>query len=252
MSDAYDHIARYYDLVDPADEADIGMYDSYARRSDQPVLELGCGTGRVALALARAGHEVWGVERSPAMLERARQRAGTASLPISWIEGDAQSIRLPVRCGLVFWAADGFLHVPDTESQIEALQTAANHLAPEGRLVIDLPAPAGVWADWQPGVRPLELLWSGPAPAGGTLHYFTSVSMQAVDQTRAVTHLFDEADEHGRVMRVTASFRLRFIFPAEARLLVRSAGLILENVFGGYDLDQFDETSERMILVVRA
>lgn len=251
VTSPYDQLARFYDLVTGADGVDLEMYDAFARRLALPVLEMGVGTGRVALALARNGYAVWGIDQSAGMLAIARQRAAAEALTVQLLEADAGTVRLEQQFGLVFWAADGFLHLNDTAEQLQALQTAAQHLAPDGRLVLDLPAPVGTWADWEAGVRPLELIWHGIGPSGRPLQYFASTTVDASLQTRHVTHLFDELDETGRVQRTAVSFDLRFVFPAEARLLVQTAGLILDDLYGGYDLEPFTGGSERMIMVAR-
>src|SRR2546430_35650 len=79
---------------------EAAFYVRLARAADLPVLELGCGTGRVTLAIAAAGVEVVGLDLSPAMLRLARAKAASAANP-TWIEGDMRRFTLPRRFGLV-------------------------------------------------------------------------------------------------------------------------------------------------------
>ena len=250
VNDPYDALARFYDVVVPDEGADTEMYAAFARRLDGPVLELGVGTGRVAVPLARMGLTVWGIDVSSAMLERAREKAAAAGAGLQLEQVDLRAYRLAERFGLIYCAADSFLHLCEPEHQIAALRSAGAHLAPGGLLVLDLPALAGTWADWEPGARPLELLWSGPGPAGGALQHFSTFTADPARQQRHVTHIFDETDTEGIVRRTLISFTLRFIFPGELALLVAAAGLRLDALYGGYELEPFDSGSERMIAAI--
>ncbi|HSE45704.1 MAG TPA: class I SAM-dependent methyltransferase, partial [Gemmatimonadales bacterium] len=84
MPDPYAADAPYYDLITPPDTGDIGLWLSYAGRTDRPVLEVGTGTGRIALALAREGHEATGIDPSAAMLAVARQKAENDALDVTF------------------------------------------------------------------------------------------------------------------------------------------------------------------------
>lgn len=249
---AYDTIARYYDLVSAHDDRDIALFAALARRLDGPVLELGVGTGRVALALAGMGFEVTGIDDSPAMLALARDKAGAAGVSPRLERATFADFDLGARFGLIVCAADSFLHALTPEVQIAALQRAAAHLTPGGRLVLDLPAFAGPWLDWEPGARPLDLIWSGSLPDGGFLHYLGTFEADPALQTRHITHLFDVTSVDGTLRRQTVRSSVRFIFPAELTLLVQAAGLAVEAIHGGYDLEPFDGAAERMIAVLRS
>lgn len=246
----YDALAPYYDLIAGRHADDIPLYRAYARRVDAPVLDLGVGTGRVAVPLAQAGARVVGVDSSAAMLARARERAERAGVTLDLVHADLCRYTFPERFGLILCAADSFLHLSTPARQREALRRAREHLAPEGRLILDLPAPAsGGWSDWEPGVRPLELLWSGPAPAGGQLQHIATYTADAAAQVRRMTHIVDVTGADGVVRRTMAGFDLRFVFPGELALLIEVTGLRLDALYGGYDLEPFDAASERMIAV---
>lgn len=251
VSDPYDVIAPFYDLVTAGDDADVALYAAFARRMDAPVLDLGTGSGRVAVPLAAEGHDVTGVDTSAVMLARARARADAAGVRLRLEHADLCGYRLDERFGLIVCAADSFLHLTEPARQIAALRLAGSHLAPGGRLVLDLPAPgAEGWTDWAPGIRPLDLVWSGTGPGGRPLQYFSTFTIDPATQTRRVTHIFDEIGDDGAVYRRTAAFALRFIFPGELPLLAGAAGLRVEAVYGGYDLEPFDAGSQRMVVVL--
>ena len=250
--DPYDAIAPFYDCIAGGD-ADVGLYAGLARRLDAPVLELAVGTGRGAVPLARMGLGVYGVDTSGAMLARARARAATAGVTLRLERADLCGYRFAARFGLVYCALDSFLHLCEPERQRAALRLAGDHLAADGRLVLDLPAlTGGHWSEWEPGVRPLELVWSGRGPAGGALQHFVTFTADAATQRRRLTHIFDEIDDAGGVRRTVVSYDLRFIFPGELALLVEAAGLRLDAVYGGHDLEPFAAGCGRMIAVIAA
>lgn len=250
--DAYDTIARFYDRTLAGFDEDIDLYEAFARRSDAPVLELGVGTGRVALALARRGLRVVGVDRSVAMLAIARQAQAAAGLKnLTLDEGDMRAPGLEGRFGLILCARDSFLHLADTEDQLATLRAARALLAPGGRLVIDLPGPAGDWGGWASGAQPLALDWSEATDTGRVSRY-TTYRADAAAQTRDVTDIFEELALDGSVRRFVAEYRLRFVFPAEMALLLRLTGLRLDGHYGDYDLAPFAAGSERMIVVAAA
>jgi SAM-dependent methyltransferase len=249
----YDRLARFYDWAAGEFDDDIFFYREMARRTDAPVLELGIGTGRVAVPLAEAGLEVHGLDSSTAMLEGARVRAERAGVSVRLSQADLCSYQFRERFGLICCALDSFLHLLTQERQIAALRLAREHLAPHGRIVLDLPTlTAGQWGAWEPGVRPLELVRHGPGTDGGTYFHFQTFTADPATQLRTVTHLFDEAADDGTVRRTSVSYELRFIFPAELPLLASAAGLTLEAVYGGYELEPFVSGCERMIAVMRS
>ena len=147
MSSAYDAWADVYDAVYSYVRDDLPFYVREARRVEGPVLELGCGTGRVAIALARAGVEVVGVDFSPRMLEAARRNiADAGDLPgkITLVEADMRGFA-PERVGGPFGLAlipfRAFLSLLSVPDQISALRNLKRHLAPGGELIIDLFVP---------------------------------------------------------------------------------------------------------------
>src|SRR5690606_39167723 len=118
-------VAEAYD--DEVDQlraaADVPFYIDLAREAaaaGHPVLELGCGTGRVTIPVARAGVEVVGLDNAPAMLDVARRKAGGAPIP-RWVLGDMADFRLEERFGLVLIPFRSFLLLLTVEEQKRCL-----------------------------------------------------------------------------------------------------------------------------------
>ena len=147
MPDPYAVDAPFYDLIHGSGGDDIGLWLSFAGRTDRPVLEVGTGTGRIALELARAGHAVVGVDPSGPMLTIARGRAEDDALDVQFIEGAVGDLALePGHYGFVLVPADVFLYCADGEAQLAMLRALRTCLTYNGTLAIDLPGPA-LWLD---------------------------------------------------------------------------------------------------------
>ncbi len=119
--------------------ADLELWAEIAGASDDPVLDLGCGSGRVALDLARRGHRVVGLDRDPALLATLERRAG--GLPITSIQGDARRFDLDQKFGLVLAPMQLIQLFGDAQERLQCLRCAAAHLRPAGRAALAIVEP---------------------------------------------------------------------------------------------------------------
>jgi SAM-dependent methyltransferase len=177
LDDVYDPIAAIYDDWSRRVTEDIDFYVREARVAGGPVVELGVGTGRVAVPTAEAGTPVIGVDTSAAMLEVCRHRAvaaGVAAL-LDLRLGDFRRPPVPERVRLVTCPFRAYLHLHTDAERLGAFRAAYGLLLPGGRFVFDVFAPSaedieetngrwlerepGVWerADWRPVERRLDL-----------------------------------------------------------------------------------------------
>ncbi|HET9506652.1 MAG TPA: methyltransferase domain-containing protein [Gaiellaceae bacterium] len=164
MSDEspYDRIARLYDPWSHSVTEDIEFYVEEARRSGGPVVELACGTGRIAVPVAQAGFRVIGVDGSAAMLEVARERAAAAGVEelVELRLGDLREPPVAERVPLVLVPFRSLLHMTTERDRERALEAAGSLLLPGGRLVFDVFAPSsedieathGRWLEREPGI----------------------------------------------------------------------------------------------------
>ncbi len=245
-------LARLYDLDLTDDPGDLDLYLALADRADGPVLELAVGTGRLAIPLAEAGHIVTGVDLDPAMLERARRRAGgtAGSDRLSFVEADLVGLRLPDagRFGLAFIALNSLLVLPNRAAQQAALQALADHLAPGGLAVVDI---------WLPDAEDLArfdgrimLEWPRLDPeTGAIVTKVGSAQHDAAAATVTLTAIFEEGGQGGPARRWIRRDRLRFVSADELREFAERAGLVVELLAGSYDLGLLGPGSERAILI---
>jgi SAM-dependent methyltransferase len=247
VQDAYIALASIYDRLVGFEE-DVGFYESLAQRYGGPVLEIGAGTGRIALPLARRGYDVVALDRSEAMVAVGREAATGAGLPITWRVGDVSEGRLGGPYRLIVWGLDGFLHLLTEAAQLRALTAVRRALHPEGSFALDLPSLASWW-DWQPGVRPLELTWTSTEQTGAAVLHYETFSCDPAEQTRTVTHVVESVAPDGTVSKRVASYALRFVGRFELGLLLRRARLRVLAEYGDYELNPPRPESERLLVL---
>lgn len=248
----FELFTHYYDLDQGDYTEDIPFYLDLARQCGSPILELGCGTGRVVIPLAEAGYSVTGVEIAPGMLERAREKVTRAGIDerVTLVEGDIRSLALSGHFQLGICALNTLMHVPSLAGQLSVLQSARKLIRSGGRLAVALPNPhVSALPEQQ---TPLLLEKEMVDPRTG--HQILKLFSQRVDlstQISDITLIYDEIDHDGRVHRTLVPMQMRWLYPYEARLLLEIAGFAVDNIYGSYDLEPFHAESEHMILVGR-
>lgn len=250
--DQYGVYARFYDLDLGNQDEDLFLIEQFAARCGSPILELGCGTGRLLIPLARQGYEMTGIDISPAMLEVARRRIAAEGLTerVSLVQQDMRQLALDRRFSLVFVAVNSFMHLLTSEDQLTALARIHQHLQPNGLLLLDLFNPdLSRLLDFR-GQVILDKVMIDPE-TGHRLVKFRSERADLGRQIIDVTYIVDELDDEGNIRRTLFSFSLRYLFASELELLLRSAGFQIEAMYGSYDLDPFTGDSERIIAVAR-
>jgi SAM-dependent methyltransferase len=159
---SYDAIARLYDPWSVSVTEDVRFYVDLAREAGGPVVELGVGTGRIAIPTAAAGVHVIGVDSSRGMLEvcaEAAAAAGVADL-VDLRVGDLADPPVRERVNLVTCPFRAYLHLRSDDERLRALRAARDLLLPGGRLVFDVFAPGeddiaethGRWLEREPGI----------------------------------------------------------------------------------------------------
>lgn len=248
-SDPFAVAAPFYDLDLDGYDDDVPLFTRLADAGWSSVLELGCGTGRVAIPLARAGLRVTGVDLSPAMLAIARERA--AGVEVRFVEADLRALDLGERFDAVIAPLGGFQHLERALDVADGMRAIARHLAADGLAVIDVEAPNA--DDFTPGPQPLVEHWTRPWAAGGPGAQVTklvAVDAHPAEGVREVTWHFDVQHAEVGLRRVTQRFVLRTITPGEIELAAALAGLVVTGVFGGYELEPFEDGDERLIVTL--
>jgi SAM-dependent methyltransferase len=252
--DPYAPIAALYDFAYSDFDDDLDFYENLARISDGPVLELGVGTGRVAVPLAQSGYDVVGVDRSPAMLALARDRAASRKLGkgrLELVQADMTRFDLGRRFGLVFVAANTFQHLLTTRDQVTCLDHVAHHLAPGAVFAMSIRSPASVSWEEADNWAPLLLHWTRTDPdTGDIVMKFCAEQPDAGRMVRRLTYVYDRVRE-GAVSRSVFVTELRYSTQGEIELLLQQAGLHVTHVYGDYDLTPVG-LGDNLVFVARA
>ncbi len=244
---------HYYDHTYKRRRNDVRFYVELAQERPGPVLELGVGTGRVALALARAGVETVGVEPVPQMLALAREKRArlskAAQSALSLRAGDARKLRLGRRFPWVFSPFNVFMHLYTREELERALATVRAHLAPGGRFVFDVLMP-----DLRAMVRNPGKLYRGPRlthpESGRTYDYFEAFEYQPIRQVQLVSMVFQNTAQLDDLKVIPLSQRQ--FFPQELEALLHYNGFAIEHLWGDFARGPLTGESESQIIVARA
>lgn len=250
----YDQIARFYDLTHASLTADLPLILQLASQADGPVLELGCGSGRLLLPLARAGYSVTGLDLSAGMLDRARARVAqeptAVQARVTLHQADMTSFALPDASpfGLIIIPYNTLLHL-DTAQAVAALRQAWHYLGGNGRLFIDLANPVDIANTPEDALLSLENVLTDPE-TGELIVHLASNRLDTAGQTLHITWIYDvSAPNGGPVHRTVAQSAYHYRYPHQLELLLQEAGYQLLHLWGDYDQSPYDEPSDRLLIL---
>jgi SAM-dependent methyltransferase len=218
----------------------VEFWLSQARIRGSPILELGCGTGKLSIPLAEAGYSVAGLDNSTALLQFAASKSGAAN----WIAADMRNFDLGERFALIMLPSNNLGHLHTPEDFQNCISSVKRHLQPDGAFVIDV---------FVPNIRLLlreaeqeYVLDEYDNPEGqGRVCVMARSQYQSTTQimrTTTIRKLAGQAD-------VVGSLDLKMYFPRELEALVQCNGLRVAARYGDHSGGVFDEQSRFQILV---
>lgn len=241
---------------------DLAFYlrvaEKYARRG--AILELGCGTGRLTLPLARAGHEVVGVDTAAAMIARLRERLGSPPRPagkVSLVRADfrrlSRSPALDRRFPLVVCPFNAFQHLYDRRDVELFLAGVRARLAPGGRFVFDVMNPDLRWLSRDSTKRWARTRYKDPH-TGEPMIYSTQLVYDAPLQIAFMTIFYEPergSSSRKRPRGHKVSLTHRHFFPRELEALLHYNGFEIERRDGDFGGEALAGTSEQQVLRCR-
>ncbi len=251
----YDDWADIYDAVYADLTHDVDFYVGLARESGGPILELGCGTGRVSLPIAREGIAVTGIDISPRMIEVAQAKAAKSGLSERCVfqSGDMAALQLAERFPLVIMPFRSFQSMLTTEEQRQALTRVRERLAPGGVFAMDTFNPDMSSLVNDETSRLAYHLKDVGRANGGTLVVWGQNGWDPVTQVNDVRLIIEEVSDEGVVeRRLIRDFEQRYTFRYEMEHLLELCGFDLEAVYGDFDGAPVTEESEDLVWVARA
>lgn len=248
---SFDALARYYDADYGSFDDDVPFYLELARRTGGPILELMCGSGRLLEPLARAGYQLTGIDHAEALLARAQQRLAAAGLlgQVRLVAGDVRSTTMGTGYPLAIVGLNSFMHLEQSDDQLQALRQIHAALAPGGLLALDLFNPHGRDLAGHNGELVLDKSFN--LEDGTVVQKFVAQTSDSAAQLSYVTFIYDELTSEGLVRRFTLPFTMRWLYRYEAEHLLARAGFVIEQVFGSYELDDYHSDSDVMLILAR-
>jgi SAM-dependent methyltransferase len=222
------------------------FYTGLAQRTGGPVLELACGTGRLTIPLALAGHDVVGLDASTSMLRLARVKARAVDVEITFVHADMCTFALGRQFPLIMMTCNSLAHLSLIDELRNCLTTVRRHLAPGGLFAFDVV---------NPNVRHLARACADHVTVEVEMGQASDLvveeiaSYDPVQQIRVAEWRVREAGSH---VRDIAPLRLRQFFPQEVALLLASAGLELACRYGDFDYGPLTGESANQICLARS
>ena len=232
----YDPIAEIYDEWAQHMTEDIPFYVELVRETEGPIVELAVGNGRVAIPVAlETGRKIVGIDRSPAMLAQARERAEAAGVELELREGDMRDLELAEPAGLIYCPFRALLHLPTWHDRRRVFERVAAALRPGGRFawnafVFD-PMIAASFAGRlrrRPDGRLWE--WTEYDPTDSRIDLTAYVGQPGKDERR---------------------ISLWWIARSEWEGLIDVAGLEIEALYGDFERRPFDAESREFVWIAR-
>lgn len=236
---------QLYDLQDEGYYDDYPLTEQWARTTGGPLLDLACGTGRMALRMAELGYQVTGVDITPEMIAWARQKAAQQNLSIEWMLADARTFHLSGQFSLIYMLENVFQFFLTREDQEAMLARVREHLLPEGCFLFETrnPNPRNLQQVRHPEGEQYT------TPDGGSLvvieqqHYDPMTQIQ--HYTRHLTLSHPEGQHEHRALRVA----LRYVFPQEMEALLYYNGFQIRERYGSWLQEPLTASSRSMIYV---
>jgi len=238
----FDGWAEYYDHIYTDEEiGDREFYLGLARNAGGPVLELGCGTGRLYLDMLDAGIDADGLDASRDMLDRLEAKAADRGLdPTVW-QGDMREFDADREYALVTIPFRSFLHLHSIEDQLAALESAREHLQPGGRLALNVFIPDhGILAAGSTVEETFEI-------DGHTYRQHDESTL--ADPVAPIIRTERELYRDGELVWET-TFDLKAVYRREMELLVRLAGFSDWTVYGDFERSPVTEDSTEQVWVI--
>jgi len=235
---------RHYDRLFGV--PDVPFWLEVAGKVGGPILELGCGTGKIAIPFAEAGHEVVGIDLAEGMLRQARAKVVDRDLPVCFRHADMTNFSLEKRFSLILIPSNSLCHLLTIDDVEACFRQVSDHLAEDGIFAIDVFVPN------------LQMLLQDPEeeqpfseyddPDGRGRVVVTTKSVYEPDTQIRRNRTFHQV---AGVLERTGRLDMRMYFPQELEALLRYNGFRVVEKYGGYDRSAFSRSSGKQVVLAR-
>lgn len=240
-----------YDLLSDGVDGDVAYFSKLAKKAGK-VLELAAGTGRVTIPMARAGAAVTALEIAPMMLEACGEKVDKETVDvkkrITLHEGDMRKFDLKTKFPLIVIPFRAFQHLHETAEQRSCLEHCRKHLAPKGRLVVNLfdPNLRVLAENVGPNASAMRKVGETEVPGGRVVAYACRVACPE-EQRFEEQWIYEKFDDQGRSLwRRARRIKLRYFFRYEMEHLFELSGLEIEKLEGGFKGQPYKHGSEQI------
>lgn len=254
--DGYDveGVAELYDSVTLyRSRPDVNFYVEEAEAMDGNVLELGCGTGRVLIPVARLGKEVTGVDNSPRMLARCREQLESeppeVRRNVTLVQADMRDLNLGRQFSLIMIPFRPIQHLVAVSDQVATLKAIHRHLEPGGRLIFDVFNPK---LEYLLEDRTAEREDTAEAELGDGRSFRRTARVPAVhivDQYSEAELIYYVRESDGTIQRFVHGFSMRWYWLYEVEHLLARCGFRMGAVFGDFNRSPLTDISPEMIFI---
>jgi SAM-dependent methyltransferase len=234
-----------YDLECDSYDEDQPFIEQWVQRLGNPLLDLGCGTGRMALRLTAQGYQVTGVDVVPEMIAHARQKAAERGLTVEWVVADGRTFQLQTQFSCIFMLMNVFQFFLTRQDQEALLARVREHLRLDGFFIF------GVRNPYSPNLLEINRLephkYSSMTPDGRQLVITEQQQYDPMNQLQHFTchYQWIDSEREGRLVRTV----LRYLYPQEMEALLYYNGFKIVECYGNWQQDPLTPTSSRMIYV---
>lgn len=244
-SEFSDNLSKYanpseYDETYKSYATDLEFIKTHLVKSHQTIIELACGTGRLAIPLAKQGHLVYGVDIDAGMLKYAQRKANAEGLNIHLSVQDCTQLSLPIKSKFIYMTGNSFQHFLTNESQDALFISVKKHLSLNGEFIFDTRNPI--------------------------LHELLNVdiSEESVDLKGEITKVISQEKYNPltQILECTSTYissekeykdsiKLRYTYPLELKRLLEQHGFELIHIYGSWKKAIFDANSISMVVHAR-
>lgn len=225
---------------------DLQFYKKWMpENKDAKILELCCGTGRLTIPIAKDGYNISGVDFTASMLEEARKKATKAGLEINFIEADIRTLKLEEKYDIIFIPFNSIHHLYNNKDLFQAFNVVKNHLKDGGVFLLDC---------FNPNIKYIveaekeqKEIATYTTNDGREVQIKQNMRYESNTQINRIEWHYFINGEFNSVQNLD----MRMFFPQELDSYIERSGFKITHKYGGFNLEEFNENSEKQIFVCR-
>ena len=240
-----DNLSKYadpveYDKLHEGYTVDLDYITNYLGERKETIIELACGTGRLAIPLAKLGHTVYGVDIDEGMLAHAEQKAVAEGVPLHLSVQDCTKLALPIQANFIYMTGNSFQHFITNESQDALFASVKKHLKKGGEFVFDTRNP--ILAE----LSVVDTYEEEYERNGETIHVHSEETYEPLTQILTCTSMYTSPTR-----KYEDSIKLRYTYPLELQRSLVQHGFEIVALYGSWKKAEFTGDSVSLVVHVR-